>query len=71
MAKVSTRVVVELSAWMATKVAIWLAGALAIVGVVVAWMAAMLAATVAEVSAVCLQCLKRLIAAHSGYFLRL
>ncbi len=61
-----TRVMVELSVWMAAKVAIGLAGALTIFGAVVAWMAAMMAATVAEVSAVCLQCLKRLIAAHSG-----
>ncbi len=53
-AKVSTRVVAELSAWVATKVATGLAGALVIVGVVGAWMAVMMAATGLQPR--CLQC---------------
>ncbi len=53
-AKASTRVVAELSAWMATKVATVLAGALVTVGVAGAWMAVMMAATGLQPR--CLQC---------------
>ncbi len=52
MTKVSTRVVVELSAWMAVKVAIGLAEVASTIGAMAAWMVAMVAAMLTEVAVV-------------------